>query len=337
MYGIQFNRNGFFTDYITKEQCNNIKGIFILLVFISHSLQYIDKAGYVNDNILDVIFTKCSSVMGQLIVVMFLFYSGFGIMESVKRSDFDGGGGGYIKSLPSRRLWPTLRNFDIAVICFIILNVLLGIKMEVNQVIFSFIGWDSVGNSNWYIFDILLCYSSTYITFSICKDRKKAVLLNTLLLVSLMAIIYFVKPFWWYDTILSYSAGMIYSFNKSRVERILQNRFFVVLSTSSMIIILLELTHVDYLGIVHNVESVVFALLVVTLTMKVKNNNKYLNWCGRNLFSMYIYQRIPMILLFTLVSKKSVIFTYPVLFILLSFVGTLLIVAIYNKVVFNKK
>ena len=89
MYGIQFNRNGFFTDYITKEQCNNIKGIFILLVFISHSLQYIDKAGYVNDNILDVIFTKCSSVMGQLIVVMFLFYSGFGIMESVKRSDFD--------------------------------------------------------------------------------------------------------------------------------------------------------------------------------------------------------------------------------------------------------
>lgn len=32
-------------DYISKSQCNVIKGIFILIVFFSHFQQYVDEAG----------------------------------------------------------------------------------------------------------------------------------------------------------------------------------------------------------------------------------------------------------------------------------------------------
>lgn len=41
--------------------------------------------------------------------------------------------------------------------------------------------------------------------------------------------------------------------------------------------------------------SSVFALLVVLLTMKIKVDNKVLRWLGINAFSIYILQRLAMI------------------------------------------
>ena len=43
--------------------------------------------------------------------------------------------------------------------------------------------------------------------------------------------------------------------------------------------------------------SVTFAIVVVLLTMKFRASNRVYTYIGQNLFSFYIYQRIPMILL----------------------------------------
>ena len=49
---------------------------------------------------------------------------------------------------------------------------------------------------------------------------------------------------------------------------------------------------------IYNAASVVFAWMIVLLTMKIRISNKILIWLGVNLFPLYIYQRIPMIALF---------------------------------------
>lgn len=46
---------------------------------------------------------------------------------------------------------------------FLIVDICLGIRYDALTIIGSFIGLTSVGNSNWYVFAILLMYLLTYI------------------------------------------------------------------------------------------------------------------------------------------------------------------------------
>lgn len=150
--------------YIGKDQCNAIKGISILLVFCGHIMQYITPSGYVYDSIGDKILIPILNFMGQLVVVMFLFYSGYGVQESIRRKGID-----YVKQMPKRRLLATLLNFDVAVFSFLLLDLALGINYKTSSFILAFTGWESIGNSNWYIFVILILYFMHYLSAILCN------------------------------------------------------------------------------------------------------------------------------------------------------------------------
>lgn len=159
LLGIKIQRTGIYEGYIDKTQCNCIKGFFIVVVFCRHIAPYLMDAGYDFSILGDKIFQGIDSRIGQLLVVMFLFYSGYGVSESFKRK-----GEIYLWNIPKRRVLPTLINFDVAVLLFAIVNLCLGIDYPIIVSILSFTGWKSIGNSNWYIFVIISCYLSTYLT-----------------------------------------------------------------------------------------------------------------------------------------------------------------------------
>lgn len=81
----------------------------------------------------------------------------------------------YLRTYPYRRLLKTLINFDIAVILYLLLAVIVGEKYTVPTILGSFIGITSVGNSNWYIFAILVLYSLSYLAAKITKSSNKQV------------------------------------------------------------------------------------------------------------------------------------------------------------------
>ena len=166
--GITYHKTEFYDGYISKEQCNCIKGFFIVVVFCRHIAPYLVDAGYDFSIFGDSLFRHIDGRIGQLLVAMFLFYSGYGVMESIKKK-----GSNYLDNIPKRRLMPTLANFDVAIVLFLIVDLCLGIHYDTKDVLLSFIGWKSVGNSNWYIFVILCCYLSTYITFKVINVLKR--------------------------------------------------------------------------------------------------------------------------------------------------------------------
>jgi hypothetical protein len=65
LYGIRFNLNGFNEDYLSKDNTNSIKGIFILLIVISHSIPYIARCGYGFDGTGDMLFMRFFSLLSQ--------------------------------------------------------------------------------------------------------------------------------------------------------------------------------------------------------------------------------------------------------------------------------
>ena len=193
-----FYSNGTFNiNYLSKENTRPIKGIFVILIILSHFVQYITP-----DSILDAPYISLKSHLDQMVVAPFLFYSGFGIMKSIQIK-----GDSYVKQIMKKRFPQVLFDFMRAVILFLILNLVLGKTYFLKQILLSFIGWESIGNSNWYILGILLLYIATFVSFTLvraCKGIKKDVLGCILLSLLISGIVCLLKisgkPSYYYNT-----------------------------------------------------------------------------------------------------------------------------------------
>lgn len=145
-------RNQFHSDYISLEQTTIVNGIFTVLVLVRHGCQYLnDLPGAV---------TSFDRAIGQLIVVSFLFYSGYGIMESIKKK-----GMSYVRTIPTRRFAKVWYHFAIAVALYIPCGLYVGRNMTLSDILLAFTGWTSIGNSNWYVFDTLILYLILFVAF----------------------------------------------------------------------------------------------------------------------------------------------------------------------------
>ena len=70
LYGAKFRANGIFTGYLFPKSSSAIKGIFILLIFVSHFSYYVGTFTAP----LDLAFIQLRTMLGQTVVVYFLFW-----------------------------------------------------------------------------------------------------------------------------------------------------------------------------------------------------------------------------------------------------------------------
>ena len=288
LYGLKIGKESN-SKYLSREQTSSVKGIFILLVFLSHFNSYVTFSGTPNWYYIHAI-----AFFGQTMVTMFLFYSGYGVMESIKRK-----GENYVNAIPKKRVLGTLIRFDCAVLCFLIIGYLLGNVYDIKKVLYSLIGWDSVGNSNWYIFVIVLLYIMTYISFKFLNKKNHIVpILGVIVLTLVWAILCYktnIRTLMWYDTALCYAFGMLWSIYKEKIEAIMKNNVVWLLSLLGSVCFFfwLRTTQSIYSALIVNL---VFVVIVVIFTMRVQVGNKILQRAGECLFEIYILQRIPMML-----------------------------------------
>ncbi len=282
-------------DYLSIGRTNSIKGIFILIVFMSHFHDYV-----VFTNSIDIAYQSMFNLIGQRMVTLFMLYSGYGVMESIKKKNM-----AYVKKIPINRVFGVLFRFDIAILIFALVNIIINkgtFTYSLKTFILSLIGWESIGNSNWYIFAILVAYIATYLGFLIFKDKcnyKLSVVMTTLLILVYCALLRYAKfkdSTIWYDTILCYSLGMVISIYKEKFTGFFNNKFVYVIS----VIVILFIQAMNYkfsnIFILREFALLTFALLIVLITMKFSIDNKYLRWCGEHLFGIYIMQRLPMMI-----------------------------------------
>lgn len=317
LIGIKFYNKKFNKDYNNKSNSKAIKGIFILIVFFSHCLQYISL-----NNSLDLFAVKLTRWFDQLMVAMFLFYSGYGVMQSIANKKND-----YIKSIPKKRILNTLINFNLALVAFVIINLIFKIDFSISKLILSLIGWENIGNSNWYIFVVLIMYLITYIAFTISKSNYT--LANKLIWILSIVFILFLKCYkesFWYNTLLCYPFGITYSIYKNQIEKYTtysNYNYIVILIVSLLSFIIIKKYEQNF--IFYEFLAITFCFIVILLTMKFELKSKILIWFGNNLFWIYILQRIPMIVL-----TKYKLNAYPYTFCIISFAITIILSIIYK-------
>lgn len=315
-------KNEFFSDYCSPKQTTSINGICVLLVFISHAAKYLKVVGS-----LDTPYTTLKIHLGQLVVVTFLFYSGYGMTESIKKKGFD-----YVKGIPAKRLFKVWYHFAIALVFYVILCFCTGRHHPLSRFLLAFTGWSSIVNSNWYMLTTFVLYIAMFIGFIIFRKSKVlATFLTTALVLGFAYFEYKVgQPNYCYNTVICFPAGMFFSLLKPYFDKIfLKNDVIWILGTA------LTFGLFYYFGTLRN-NSVIFyslwaffaAFLVLFITMKVKIQNSILDWFGHRVFSIYMLHHIPLEIL----KQFNFNITHPYAFVIIAFVSTITLAILFDAV-----
>lgn len=325
LFSLRPVKTGLNDSFMSIENTTCVKGIFVLLVFLSHTNNYFTQNEAYTSSPFNSAYVFIQSHLGQAIVVMFLFYSGYGVAQSIAKK-----GESYVRSMPRRRVLKTLVNFDIAVVVYILLDLALGTLLDNStaKILLSFTGWESVGNSNWYIFAILILYLITYISFSLFKGNvKRSLWAVTALTVVYIVVMAFFKDSWWFDTVILYPLGMWFSLGKDKITAFFEKKMFLyyICFITSLAITLVSAMFYGNI-VLHEVFMVSFGASVVLFTLKFNFKSPILSFFGKHLFEVYIYMRVPMMLLLHFGVENIFVFS------IVSFVATILLSIIFHKI-----
>ncbi len=308
VFGLRFRLKNGFEDYMSPQKTGAIKGIFTVIVLISHVRIF----ATVDSSPLNMMYKDVMSFLGQLIVVAFLFYSGYGIALGLKNKN------NYASSIIKKRVPKILLHFDIAVLIYFILSYILGKKYSVPQLLLSFICISNVGNQVWFIFVILVLYILTFAVFIFCK---KKMILGTTIFTVLSFLLYFLimiwkgKEHWWYDTIPCYALGMWYALAKPYIDKQLLNSFWkwilATATTGTAFFVLHNLMKNNGIRMYYFVPAaMLFGILLALLSMRIGLESKILCWFGKRVFSIYMLHYIPMrILTYFGLNQNALLFT----------------------------
>ncbi len=248
------------------------------------------------------------------------------------------GGTSYVQQFPKKRLLKTLLNFDIAILLYLLVNGCLGIKKTPLAIAGSFIGLTAVGNSNWYIFAILVMYVLSYLGARLFADSPtRQALFVTEGTVAYIAVMQLTAtPSRFFSTIMCYPLGVwMFLFRHKLIALFRHGKWLSVLSLLTLLAVLLGTYHMRDNDYLMNIASCAFVLAIVWFSMFFEIKSRILLFVGKHAFSIYILQRLPMLTLqhFGLLTEQ------PLVFVPLCLAITLIMAVIFDWLIgkLNKK
>ena len=291
-WGLEWKPRGIHDTYLSIEQTTAIRGIFACIILFSHLRDYITLEGPA-----DALFVRVIVFIGQCMVSVFFFYSGYGIVSSYRKKAH------YQNGFLRKRLLVTWVHFACAVTAFAAVNLLMRIPCSWKSWLIALTGWDSIGNSNWYMFDTFALYLIVWLAMKAVtaalpqgsgeEKSRLLVCICTALVGVLILVLMRTRPSWWYDTLLCFALGGAYRLIQAPLDRFCgSGRCHAMLGIALLVLFLLFCTAGG--AAAYNIRACLFVLLICWLTLRVRISNPVLLWLGQHSFYIYIYMRIPM-------------------------------------------
>ena len=314
-------KDDFFRDYMAPKNTATVNAVFSVLIFLSHAVTYVNLSGDLDDP-----YFTLRKFLSQIVVVTYLFFSGYGIMESIKKKGVD-----YVKAMPKNRLLKLWLHFAIVILAYTVVSiVIIGREVSLKDYILSYTGLTSIGNSNWYMFVTFAMYIIIIISFLVFKKSKLLAIVSVCLLTFIFASFEAEAELGtrFYNTIICFPLGMIYSMVKPYVDKVFMKNdvvWFSALFVATYLFGYFALNRSE--SFVHYELFICLAVAVIVLCMmKLCIKSTILDWFGEHIFSFFILQRIPMLLLKHFGYNK-----HGYIFIILSFFATIFLSVIYDE------
>ncbi|WP_177918926.1 acyltransferase family protein [uncultured Eubacterium sp.] len=320
LYGIKPAKPNKYFDPCTHKQTSMINGIFTMLILVSHASMYLTYGGRWLHNS----YAEFRGYLGQFVVAPFLFYSGFGMMESIAKKGQD-----YIRGIPKNRFFKVWYHFALALIPYLILCILRHNNISVSHFILSLIGYKSLGNSNWYMFDLFIMYIVIYLCFTVFNKSRVAGVISVFVVTYIISKIFqeAEMDLIFVISIFCMPTGMAFSLLRPYLKRLVTKNDFVYLLVFVGLGVAVHFLQIDKYEspYIYNLYQIAGIFAITMFCMKFKIENKIIEFFSKHIFSIFMLQRVPMIILDHFKVSEN-----PYLFVSLSFVFTIIIAVIFD-------
>ncbi|MEE1043622.1 MAG: acyltransferase [Clostridia bacterium] len=274
------NTGEFFDNNFNVNQANALKGLCAIYVVFHHLCTYFA------DVYSSFLFFEC---IGFLMVGMFFFISGYGLMYGVKNKE------NYLKGFFTKRLLTILIPYYIIDLFYIYAKDFVGM-LNVKYIVLSIFGYHL-----WYVMAIIVMYIGFYLCFTLFK--QKGIIIMSVYTLLYIVILYILNKFygmadfglWWYNSIPCFALGMWYCNCKDDINGFFK-KYYVALIILTLIIFCpaMYYTVAKYgestlpLLLTEIVCSATFSIFIILISMKMQIGNKLLNLCGRLSLELYL-------------------------------------------------
>jgi len=291
----------FYDDNFNTSQTNALKGLCAIYVVFHHLCTYFA------DVYSSFLFFES---IGFLMVGMFFFISGYGLMYGVKNKE------NYLKGFFTKRLLTILVPYYIIDLFYIYSKHFVGI-LDKKYIILSIFGYHL-----WYVMAIIIMYIGFWLCFKLFGN-KKGIIAMSIYTVIYVALLYILNRFygksdfglWWYNSILCFVLGMWYCNYKEQINVIFKKYFLPLVALTTVIFcVTMYYTALKYgestlpLLLTEIVCSASFSIFIILISMKIQFGNKLINICGK--LSLEIYLSHALFIFF--LRSNMVIFGYTI-------------------------
>ena len=294
----------FYDDYLSLSQCKNIQGLFAILIMLHHASQKLcDKWSvpeqYIKHGLEPFMY------IGYLLVAYYFFSSGYGLYKSVKSKE------NYLKGFLFKHITPMLVMLAVSSYVFMFVGTNNGMNVGFDSP-FTLFGANTNNPYSWYIYVIIICYILFYHAYKRAKTDRTAIIIVTVGIVLLM--IFFnnwLYGNWWYNTVLLFPAGLIFAASEEKICRSLiidyKKKLTILIIADLVCFEVSELvngfsygTDMLYgfqiaqfiLAILRSLTGLVFILVIIMISMKVRIGNKLLTVVGGFTLEFYLFHGV---------------------------------------------
>lgn len=341
-FGIKFagfKEQGWHEDFLSLKNTKAIQGFMALLIVIHH----LSQTNLLRNN---PYLIWCNDI-GVLLVGIFLFCSGYGVIKSLNTKE------NYLKGFLKTRLTSVLIPFYTMNSIFLVIAIVTKSIASPLDFIGNVTGIFLLNDHSWYIFAIVLFYLVFYLLFKFVGNEGIAftgmgIFFIFYITLSLLAGHGLTQPHgplwfqgeWWYNTSLLFFVGMVVAkFEKPIISFVKKTYYFLLpLIFISFILFYFKNLYMlrtysywaefsgvpgireKWLCLTWQIPTIIlFVFTVILITMKFQFRNVVLDFFGSICIELYLIHNL-FILLF---SSPSFNITNNILYVLLVYAGSI--------------
>jgi len=347
-------KGNFNEDFLSLKVSKGIQGFCAICIIAHHFVQPFVYSGQGAGAL------SIFAMIGFVFVGVFFFFSGYGLFKSYKTKP------NYLKSFLRKRMPVVLVplyvvNTILTVIVLItggaMYNDMNPLVMGMDTIFFritTFLGITLMNSNAWYMITIAIFYIVFFFAFKYSKNEDKAFKIMGIFSIIYLILgiaaghgIFWLQGEWWYNSSILLFIGMYVAKNEEKVISFIKRRYTALLIITGIGTIVLTgvaivaTMQISYYrpGLSGKACSVVcllcescatlaFVSFILILTMKVRINNKILDFLGKIALEIYLVHR------FFLVALNSQYITIQniILYLAAVYAGTIITAIVLNKI-----
>ena len=281
IYGIKFYpSNSYNPDFISKTTCLSLKGLLALIIILHHCSLSCSESSYA---------FRFFSYFGFLVVSIFFFISGYGLMKSF--------GGKTTQSFAKKHLVKIGIPFFVFNLLYYGLSVYESHPFSAGYIVYSYLVYGHpIIDSGWYFVVYILLLIVFYCNMRLKPDDPSWQIVGSLLFCLFWSGFCKWRAWgnWWHYSNYAYIMGLVMGFKEKIIVDFCKKHYSILLALT--LVLFAFVFHLarenDNDVFAHLICSVITPILVFLLFGKFKFGNCLLRWLGKLSLELYLVHGI---------------------------------------------